>query len=159
MDSKSLIWSSTAWAATATDWDSPYSIRNDSNGEAFSSKEIIAKSSETWNPVLKLHTTFDKIEGNGMKDVVAPIGKMFYYPTSKPQTKEIVDALRSAEQNLDAFWNRVDKLFFIGSRTELFDLHRKGKRLTPERHQLQRTPDGLRKHHGSGLSQHPMICK
>jgi hypothetical protein len=84
---------------------------------------------------------FDKIEGNRMKDIVAPIGKRFYYPTNKPRTKETVHALPSAEQNLDAFWNRVDKLFFIGSKTELFDLHRKGKRLAPEKHQLQKTPE------------------
>jgi hypothetical protein len=102
---------------------------------------MVAKNSKTWNPGVKLHTIFDKIEGNGMKDVGAPVGKRFHYPTNKPRTKETVDALRSVEQNQDAFWNRMSRLFFINSRTQLFDLRYKGKRLALEKNQLQRTQE------------------
>lgn len=38
-----------------------------------------------------------------------PGGRKFYYPVDKRRTKENVEAMRSAEQNLDAFWLSVDQ--------------------------------------------------
>ncbi|KAK4234779.1 hypothetical protein C8A03DRAFT_46958 [Achaetomium macrosporum] len=38
-----------------------------------------------------------------------PSDKRFFYPTEKRRTKETVEALRRAEANLDAFWEKFDK--------------------------------------------------
>ncbi|PHH59720.1 hypothetical protein CDD81_2638 [Ophiocordyceps australis] len=41
-----------------------------------------------------------------------PQGDKFYYPEDKRRTPECVQALRSAEQNLDKFWRAIDKLIY-----------------------------------------------
>ncbi|KAF2688061.1 hypothetical protein K458DRAFT_401459 [Lentithecium fluviatile CBS 122367] len=38
-----------------------------------------------------------------------PEERKFYHPVERRRTKENVEAMRSAEQNLDAFWSAVDK--------------------------------------------------
>ncbi|KAF9421654.1 hypothetical protein BGZ94_008777 [Podila epigama] len=39
-----------------------------------------------------------------------PSDKKFYYPVDKRRTKETTEAMQQAEANLDAFWNRVDRV-------------------------------------------------
>jgi len=48
-----------------------------------------------------------------------PGGRKFYYPVNKRRTKENVEAMRSAEQNLNAFWLSVDQNMRIRIRNKL----------------------------------------
>lgn len=51
------------------------------------------------------------IGGSNQKKIVKlgePQGKKFYHPVDKRRNKENVEAFRTAEQNLDAFWAAVD---------------------------------------------------
>ncbi|KAF1993897.1 hypothetical protein P154DRAFT_47978 [Amniculicola lignicola CBS 123094] len=52
------------------------------------------------------------VDGPNQKKIARlgePDGKRFYYPVEKPRTKANVEAMRSAEQSLDAFWSSVDQ--------------------------------------------------
>jgi hypothetical protein len=53
-----------------------------------------------------------------------PSDKKFHYPAEKRRTKETVEALRQAEANLDAFWEKFDKCLKPGDvkRTALREL-------------------------------------
>jgi hypothetical protein len=67
-----------------------------------------------------------------------PLDRRFFYPSEKRRTKETVEALRQAEANLDAFWDKFDKCFHANvgdlSNTAL------GTLLSQQR-TLQRTPE------------------
>ncbi|KAK3620989.1 hypothetical protein LTR56_023070 [Elasticomyces elasticus] len=39
-----------------------------------------------------------------------PVGRKFYYPVDKRRTKDNVEAMRSAEQSLDAIWTEMDRV-------------------------------------------------
>ncbi|KAJ4300156.1 hypothetical protein N0V88_002825 [Collariella sp. IMI 366227] len=67
-----------------------------------------------------------------------PSGKRFFYPNEKRRTKETVEALRQAEANLDAFWEKFDRSLY----SQAGDLQRAalGKLLSQNR-TLQRTPE------------------
>jgi plasmid maintenance system killer protein len=65
-----------------------------------------AESTKGWGLVLKA------TGGPDQKKIVQlgqPEDRKFYYPVEKRRTKENVEAMRSAERNLDAFWSIVDK--------------------------------------------------
>jgi len=49
------------------------------------------------------------VVNEGLADV-SPTKKRFHYPVDKRRTKETVDALRSAERNLDKFWSAIDRI-------------------------------------------------
>jgi hypothetical protein len=67
-----------------------------------------------------------------------PSDKRFFYPAEKRRSKETVDALRQAEANLDAFWDRFDGCLHAKaaglSETAL-------GRLLSQQRTLQRTPE------------------
>ncbi|KAK4499316.1 hypothetical protein PRZ48_009829 [Zasmidium cellare] len=70
----------------------------------------------------------------------SPADNRFDYPVSKRRTRENVEAMRLAEQNLDAFWQKVDELLHRNARelkgTYLRDLLRQPRG-------LQRTPEWI----------------
>jgi len=83
-----------------------------------------------------LHHDKMKLEAALLGD---PSGKRFFYPVEKRRTRENVQALRTAEANLDAFWAAVDKLMVAeksalkGTTAEPFlHLHEKVLQRTPE---------------------------
>ncbi|KAL2127232.1 hypothetical protein VTI74DRAFT_11063 [Chaetomium olivicolor] len=67
-----------------------------------------------------------------------PSDKRFFYPTEKRRTQETVEALRQAEANLDAFWEKFDKSLYANagdlSKTAL-------RKLLSQKRILQRTPE------------------
>lgn len=67
-----------------------------------------------------------------------PSDKKFFYPTEKRRTKETVDALRQAEANLDAFWDKFDKSLYA----KAGDLRKTAlQKLLSQKRTLQRTPE------------------
>ncbi|KAF2164008.1 hypothetical protein M409DRAFT_68229 [Zasmidium cellare ATCC 36951] len=68
----------------------------------------------------------------------SPADNRFHYPIFKKRTRESVEAVRQAEQNLDAFWLKVDELLHRNARdlkgTVIGDLLRQPRG-------LQRTPE------------------
>ena len=66
-----------------------------------------------------------------------PVSKKLHYPIEKPRTASNVEALRSAEANLDAIWARVDQCFFKAEGETLLELFH---RSACSRRELHRTP-------------------
>lgn len=67
-----------------------------------------------------------------------PSDMKFFYPTEKRRTKETVEALREAEANLDAFWDKFDKCLSATAG----DLSQTALRnLLSQKRVLQRTPE------------------
>jgi hypothetical protein len=69
-------------------------------------KNEFARNTQEWGLVMAA------VEGPNQKKIVRlgePEGKKFFYPIDKNRKKENVEALRIAEQNLDAFWSAVDQ--------------------------------------------------
>lgn len=72
-----------------------------------------------------------------LADLGQPKGKRYAYPVGKRRTQENVEAMRRAEQNLDAFWCKVDELTKLAANSSGTAVH---KLLTQGR-TLQRTPE------------------
>ncbi|KAK6415051.1 hypothetical protein LTR81_011194 [Elasticomyces elasticus] len=51
----------------------------------------------------------DEAAGDQIADLGNPTGRKFQYPVEKRRTAEVVNALRTAEHNLDAFWKAADE--------------------------------------------------
>ncbi|KAK5653650.1 hypothetical protein OQA88_8680 [Cercophora sp. LCS_1] len=83
---------------------------------------------------LRLHVgAFVEIGG-----LVDASGGRFRYPTSVKQTKEAVDARRTAEANLDALWRGIDQIFDATTKSHEYACVRK---LLAEDRALRRTPE------------------
>lgn len=68
-------------------------------------KEEFAKNTRGWGLLMKA------TDGPRQKKIIelgTPVGRKFYYPVDKRRTKESIEAMRSAEENLDEFWQGVD---------------------------------------------------
>ncbi|KAI0903681.1 hypothetical protein F4823DRAFT_617631 [Ustulina deusta] len=61
-----------------------------------------------------------------------PSDKRFSYPVEKRRTKQNVEALRRAEQNLDEFWAAVDRVVYTRCGQSAAPTHRRVMRRTPE---------------------------
>jgi hypothetical protein len=59
-------------------------------------------------PTLDLHLGVDK-QDHVLGSLGAPTGDKFAYPVAKRRTREDVEAMRSAEENLDKLWRKVDE--------------------------------------------------
>jgi hypothetical protein len=59
-------------------------------------------------PQLDLHIGLDK-QDHSIGSLGAPTGGKFTYPVAKRRTRENVEAMRSAEENLDKLWRKVDE--------------------------------------------------
>jgi hypothetical protein len=95
---------------------------------------------EPWTYLLK------PLDGPDRMDIVRlgiPDGNKFYYPVEKRRTKENVEAMRSAERNLDAFWSAVDSSMRtrLGSKVKSSNLWQ----LLSKSKILQRTPEWVDK--------------
>jgi hypothetical protein len=67
---------------------------------------LIYATSSLTNLVLALwHDKQDPVVGS----LGTPTGGKFVYPVGKRRTRETVEAMRSAEENLDKFWRKVDE--------------------------------------------------
>ncbi|KAL9618972.1 MAG: hypothetical protein Q9160_006366 [Pyrenula sp. 1 TL-2023] len=93
--------------------------------------EYIAFSNDL-TPLLK--TNF---EATDLADLGTPGGRRFFYPADKRRTKENTQALRSAEDNLNAFWSAVDS-HLISKCKGSYDMVRD---LLSKDRVLQRTPE------------------
>ncbi|KAI1757942.1 hypothetical protein F4782DRAFT_475780 [Xylaria castorea] len=61
-----------------------------------------------------------------------PSDKRFAYPVEKRRTKQNVEALRRAEQNLDEFWTAVDRVVYVKCGQSAGPTHRRVMQRTPE---------------------------
>ncbi|KAL5420796.1 hypothetical protein PMIN04_006125 [Paraphaeosphaeria minitans] len=69
-------------------------------------KTEFTQHTRSWSLVMK------GIDGPNQKKIIRlgePTGTKFHYPIDKSRTKRNVDAMRSAEKELDAFWQAVDE--------------------------------------------------
>jgi len=92
----------------------------------------------------RLHSTMkefmDSLPTTNLQEIGTSIGKKFHYPVGSRSTKETVAALRSAERNLDAFWERIDATFVKNHGKTLDGLLR---RYVPAECELQRTAEWI----------------
>lgn len=100
-------------------------------------------------------------KGNG--DILArygtPTTERFRYPVEKRRTKETTDLMRLAEQNLDAFWHKVDELVHRNA-GDLRDTASRGLMLEPRL--LHRTPEWIEpetKHEKNGAQAQTALPK
>ncbi|KAK4236499.1 hypothetical protein C8A03DRAFT_16841 [Achaetomium macrosporum] len=98
-------------------------------------KKDLARWRESWAGV---HGTMKSKAMLANFKLANPSDKRFFYPTEKRRTKETVEALRQAEANLDAFWEKFDKCLQAQSgdlsKTALWEL-------LSQKRTLQRTPE------------------
>jgi len=66
-----------------------------------------------------------------------PSRDKFYYPIEKRRTEQTTQAMRKAEENLDIFWQSVDKHLINKSKTSPHD---RVRHLLAQNRQVQRTP-------------------
>jgi hypothetical protein len=85
--------------------------------------------------MIEFHDTMSRIK---FQDIATPLGKRFHYPVGSRRRKETVTALRSAERNLDAVWDRIDAVFIQHHGKTL---HRLLRRYLPVERELQRTAE------------------
>jgi hypothetical protein len=69
-------------------------------------EEEFAKNTEAWDLVMNATNGPEKTK---IIQFGQPEGRRFYHPVDKRRTKEHVEAMRSAEENLDQFWAAVDQ--------------------------------------------------
>lgn len=89
------------------------------------------------NTVSGWHQFNKSFEGTSLALLGNPSDGKFFYPVDKRRTRETTEAMRSAEHNLDRFWERVDK-FLIEE--EGMYLHKAVRDLLDKRI-LRRTPE------------------
>ncbi|KAK3403434.1 hypothetical protein B0T20DRAFT_26455 [Sordaria brevicollis] len=100
-------------------------------------KESFAETSKPWAAILRATSE----RGGWFSSLVRlgkPTGKRFFYPIDKRRTKENVEALRSAESNLDEFWKGVDRIMYKHANNLENTFVR---RLLTQSRSLQRTPE------------------
>ncbi|KAK5170245.1 uncharacterized protein LTR77_004831 [Saxophila tyrrhenica] len=99
-------------------------------------KEEFARTSQPWEALLQ--ATEGPNHGKIMR-LGDPSDKKFYHPVDKRRSKENVEAMRRAEENVDAFWLAVDQNLQMkpGNQIESTVLHR----LLAQSRTLQRTPE------------------
>lgn len=98
-------------------------------------EKAFAGKSKLWAQIL---TSFKDTNLAKVTKLGEPLRGNFVYPFGKRRTKENVEKLRRAEQNLDTFWAQVDRLTLTGSRTNQGSAV---QRLFSQARILQRTPE------------------
>ncbi|EOD44771.1 hypothetical protein UCRNP2_8520 [Neofusicoccum parvum UCRNP2] len=77
-------------------------------------------------------------DGTTLANLGNPSDKKFFYPVEKRRTRENVDAMRCAEQNLDSFWSKTDE-HMLAKRRSLDNTV--VRQLLSQPRILQRTPE------------------
>lgn len=90
-------------------------------------------------PMMKVAEYMDKME---IADLGTPFSGRFDYPADERPTKQRVDQMRSAEENLDKFWAKVDRIVLTRARGRYVKgqlLNELSPSLLPQRRTLRRT--------------------
>lgn len=100
-------------------------------------KAAFAENSKPWAAILQAAS---EKQGRfySLVQLGKPASKRFFYPVDKRRTKENVQALRSAEDNLDEFWKAVDQIMYKDANNLENTFVRK---LLTQSRSLQRTPE------------------
>ncbi|KAK3351069.1 LOW QUALITY PROTEIN: hypothetical protein B0H65DRAFT_567970 [Neurospora tetraspora] len=100
-------------------------------------KAAFAETSKPWAAIVRA-TSEKQGRFYSLVRLGKPACKRFFYPVDKRRTKENVEALRSAEGNLDEFWKGVDRIMYKDANNLENTFVR---RLLTQSRSLQRTPE------------------
>ena len=81
-------------------------LRNDGGRTEKEIQDEFAQTTRHWS---KLMAAIYGLRKTKVVRLGQPEGRKFYHPVDKRLSKENVDAMRSAEENLDNFWAAVDQ--------------------------------------------------
>ena len=97
--------------------------------------QIKANYDDTVKKWIQFHKTF---EGTSLNKLGAPFEGRFFYPVEKRRTREITEAMRRAERNVDEFWANVDR--FLVNKAGMSQ-HQAIRHLLSDNRILRRTPE------------------
>ncbi|EAA32429.1 hypothetical protein GE21DRAFT_7472 [Neurospora crassa] len=100
-------------------------------------KAAFAETSKPWAAIVRA-TSEKQGRFHPLVRLGKPASRRFFYPVDKRRTKENVEALRSAEGNLDEFWKGVDRFMYKDANNLENTFVR---RLLTQSRSLQRTPE------------------